>query len=117
MSFSGRRRRSAVYSSMVVLLVIFLVLQIWALNSDCCRVSAIRTSLSPPSQLPPPPPPPPPSSQSSSAKDSDEIKRSELYRRFFNGRFARLNSTTVSKDKSFQENKRRVPSCPDPLHN
>ncbi|KAI3733964.1 hypothetical protein L6452_13423 [Arctium lappa] len=108
MSFSGtRRRRSAVYSSMVVsLLIIFLVLQIWALNSDCCKVTAIRTSLSPP-------PPPPPSS----AKDADEIKRSELYKRFFNGRFARINSTTVLKDKSFQENKRKVPSCPDPLHN
>lgn len=109
MSFSGTRRGSTVYSSMVVLLIIFLVLQIWALNSDCCRVTAIRTSLSPP--------PPPLSSSSSSSKDADEIKRSELYKRFFSGRFARLNSTTVLKDKSFQENKRRVPSCPDPLHN
>ncbi|KAI3778965.1 hypothetical protein L2E82_08355 [Cichorium intybus] len=78
---------------------------IWALNSSS-RVTAIRTTLTPPSPSP-----------SSSAKDSDEIKRSELYRRFFNGRFARLNSTNVSKDKSFQEIKRRVPSCPDPLHN
>ncbi|KVI05315.1 hypothetical protein Ccrd_016357 [Cynara cardunculus var. scolymus] len=93
MSFSGTRRRSAV----VVLLIIFLVLQIWALNSDCCRVTAIRTP---------------------SSKDADEMKRSDLYKRFFNGRFARFNSTTsVLKDKSFQENKRRVPSCPDPLHN
>ncbi|KAI3817192.1 hypothetical protein L1987_10981 [Smallanthus sonchifolius] len=88
---------------MVVLLIIFLVLQIWALNSNSCWVSAIRTS---------PPPPPPPSA----AKDSDEIKRSELYKRFFNGRFSRLNST-VPKDKNFEDNKRRVPSCPDPLHN
>ncbi|KAK9063736.1 hypothetical protein SSX86_017608 [Deinandra increscens subsp. villosa] len=103
MSFSGTRRRSAVYSSMVVLLIIFLVLQIWALNPNCCRVAAIRT---PP---PPPPPPPPPS-----AKDSDEIKRSELFKRFFNGR---RNFTASPKDKSFEDMKRKVPSCPDPLHN
>ncbi|KAD2804282.1 hypothetical protein E3N88_37659 [Mikania micrantha] len=98
MSFSGERSRSAVYSSMVVLMIIFLVLQIWALNTNCCVVTATRT---PP--LPPPPLPP-------SAKDSDDLKTSELYKRFFNGRYP-------PKDQSFDDFKRRVPSCPDPLHN
>ncbi|KAL4574533.1 hypothetical protein LXL04_021366 [Taraxacum kok-saghyz] len=80
MSFSGKRRRnSAVYSSMAALLIIFLVLHIWALNSSCCTVIAIRTTLS----LPQAPPPSPPSSQSSSAQNSDEKKRrSELYRSY-----------------------------------
>ncbi|KAF5777371.1 hypothetical protein HanRHA438_Chr12g0546261 [Helianthus annuus] len=73
--------------AVVVFMIIFFVLQ----------ATAIRTS--------------PPS-----AKASDNIKRLELYKRFFNGRFAHLNSTTVF-DKSFQEIKRTVPSCPDPLHN
>ncbi|MFS7993279.1 hypothetical protein Hanom_Chr12g01092221 [Helianthus anomalus] len=76
--------------AVVVFMIIFFVLQ----------ATAIRTS-----------PPQPPS-----AKASDKIKRLELYKRFFNGRFAHLNSTTVF-DKSFQEIKRTVPSCPDPLHN
>ncbi|MFS7959659.1 hypothetical protein Hanom_Chr08g00693661 [Helianthus anomalus] len=96
MSFSGTR---------IFLIIILLVLQIWPLNTGCCRVIATRTSPPSPPSLPPPPPP---------QKDSDEIKRSKLYKRFFNGRYSRLNNT---KDKSFQDDKRRVPSCPDPLHN
>lgn len=54
-------------------------------------------------------------SSSSSYKDSDEIKRSELYRKFFNGRSTKKIKET--KAKGFQENKRQVPSCPDALHN
>ncbi|CAH1414038.1 unnamed protein product [Lactuca virosa] len=92
MSYPGRRR---VY--LLLLFIIFSVLQIWILSSDHC---SIRSTTPPP----PPPPPPPPS--------SDAVKRSELHRKFFNGRFPHL-----STDKNFQENKRVVPSCPDPLHN
>ncbi|KAI3796160.1 hypothetical protein L1987_38825 [Smallanthus sonchifolius] len=87
MSFSGTRLISTI--------IVFSLLQIWVLtSSDCCKVTAIMVS-------------------SSSSKDSDEIKRSELYTKFFNGRF----TTTVSKGTGFQENKRKVPSCPDALHN
>lgn len=89
-----RRRRS---STMVLLLIFFSLLQISVLNSDCCSVRAIRIS-----------------SSSSSRKDSDGLKRSELYKKFFNGRFT---TTTVSNGKGLQENKRRIPSCPDALHN
>ncbi|KAL8227627.1 hypothetical protein R6Q57_015211 [Mikania cordata] len=85
----------------VLLLIVFSLLHIWVLNSDCYRVRAIRISSS--------------SSSSSRSKDSDEIKSSELYRKFFNGRLTQnRNNTSVS---SFQENKRKVPSCPDALHN
>ncbi|KAL8229006.1 hypothetical protein R6Q57_013906 [Mikania cordata] len=86
MSSSAGRRK--VY--FVALLIMLSVLQIWVLSSDHCSIR---------SATPPPPPPP---------QDSDDVKRLELHRKFFNGRFP---------DKSFQENKRIVPSCPDPLHN
>lgn len=80
---------------MLVLMIIFLVLQIWVFNNNCCKVTATTTT--------------------PENKDSDdEMKRSELYRRFFNGRF----KVNIPKDKkSFEDVKRRVPSCPDPLHN
>ncbi|MFS8028620.1 hypothetical protein Hanom_Chr16g01512641 [Helianthus anomalus] len=101
MSFSGRWWRSRIYS-IVVLMIIISLFQIWVLSNDCCRVKATRIS----------------SSLSSSSKDSDDDKRSELYKKFFNGRFTRkINTTTVSNGKGFQETKRKVPSCPDALHN
>ncbi|KAI3818301.1 hypothetical protein L1987_12105 [Smallanthus sonchifolius] len=101
MSFPGRRRGSTMYSIIVLLLIVLSMLQIWVLSGDCCRVRAIRIF-----------------SSSSSSTDSDEIKRSELYRKFFNGRFTqKINATTGSKGKGFQENNRKVPSCPDALHN
>ncbi|KAL4586623.1 hypothetical protein LXL04_011263 [Taraxacum kok-saghyz] len=94
------------YSSKLLFFFIFFsILQIWVLSSDCCRVTAIRIL---------------PSSSSSSSKDSDEIKRLELYKKFFNGRLPKIiNSTTstVSKGEDFEEAKRKVPSCPDALHN
>ncbi|KAK9048214.1 hypothetical protein SSX86_032823 [Deinandra increscens subsp. villosa] len=80
-------RRRKVF--LVVVLIMLSVLQIWVLSSDHC---SIRTA------TPPPPPP----------EDSDAVKRSKLHRKFFNGRFPQ---------KGFQESKRIVPSCPDPLHN
>ncbi|KAK1412068.1 hypothetical protein QVD17_33028 [Tagetes erecta] len=94
MSFSGIRRRSAIYSIML-LLMFFSLLQIWVLNPDCCRIRAIRTSLS----------------SSSFSKDS---KRRELHRKFFNGG---LKDESGLKSKSFQQSNRQIPSCPDALHN
>ncbi|KAI3699109.1 hypothetical protein L2E82_43157 [Cichorium intybus] len=87
MSYPSRRK---VY--LLLLFIIFSVLQIWILSSDHC---SIRTT----------PPSPPPA-------DSDAVRRSKLHRKFFNDRFPHLTT-----DKSFQEHKRVVPSCPDPLHN
>ncbi|MFS8017779.1 hypothetical protein Hanom_Chr15g01384441 [Helianthus anomalus] len=79
---------------LVALLILLSVLQIWVLSGDHC---SIRASTPPLPQAPPPPP-----------QDSDAVKRLELHRKFFPGRLPH---------KSFQENKRIVPSCPDPLHN
>ncbi|PWA98155.1 hypothetical protein CTI12_AA022030 [Artemisia annua] len=89
MSDSGKRK---VY--LVTALIMFSVLQIWILSGDHCSIRATFTS--PPSQPPPPP------------QDSDAVKKAKLHRKYFSGRFPH---------KSFQENKRIVPSCPDPLHN
>lgn len=84
------------YSSTVILLIFFSLLQIGVLNHDNYMVNAIRIL-----------------SSSSSSKDSDKI-----YKKFFNGRLGQMmNTTNVSKGKDVQENKRRIPSCPDALHN
>ncbi|KAJ0435925.1 hypothetical protein HanIR_Chr17g0898811 [Helianthus annuus] len=106
MSFSGRKRRSTMYS-ILLLLIIFSLLQIWVFSTDCCRVRAIRIPSSSST-----------STSLSTSKDSDKIKRLELYRKYFNGRSKqKMNTTTGSKGKGFQENNRKVPSCPDALHN
>ncbi|KAM7484565.1 hypothetical protein LguiA_000574 [Lonicera macranthoides] len=94
MSFSGERR-SVVYSSLMVLLIISL-LHIWAFC--LCSVSATRILQANTEQ-----------SQTMKANKN----QAEQFRNFFNGRVFNVNET----DKGFQENKRRVPSCPDPLHN
>ncbi|KAK1380896.1 hypothetical protein POM88_027640 [Heracleum sosnowskyi] len=39
----------------------------------------------------------------------------EHFREFFRGRAAAASD--LNKDKGFEDNKRRVPSCPDALHN
>lgn len=94
MSFSGERR-SVVSSSLMVMLIISL-LHIWAFS--VCRVSATRILQANTEQ-----------SQTMKANKN----QADQFHNFFNGRVSDLNKT----DKGFQENKRRVPSCPDPLHN
>ncbi|PWA86124.1 hypothetical protein CTI12_AA143300 [Artemisia annua] len=93
----GKKRRS---STMVLLFIFFWLLQICVLNNECCSVRAIRIL-------------------SSSSKELNEIKRANLFKKFFNGDQYRqkMNTTSVSKGKGFQENKRMIPSCPDALHN
>ncbi|KAB2090977.1 hypothetical protein ERO13_A03G146800v2 [Gossypium hirsutum] len=85
--FSSRR---VLNSSMVVMLIIS-VLQIW-ICSDC-RAGAIRVF------------------------PGDEmrkmIERKELFQTYFNGTYFSFKGG----DKGFEDSKRRVPSCPDPLHN
>ncbi|KAF9588579.1 hypothetical protein IFM89_013431 [Coptis chinensis] len=48
-------------------------------------------------------------------RDKEEIvKKEEMLKKYFNGRsYNGFNST----GKGIEESKRRVPSCPDPLHN
>ncbi|CAK9149333.1 unnamed protein product [Ilex paraguariensis] len=97
MSFPGGRR--ILYSSLVVLLIIS-VLHIWVFSD--IQVGAIRIL-----------------SEERGAEEnkSPTLKanknQSDISGKYFSGRVLDLNST----QKGFQENKRAVPSCPDPLHN
>ncbi|ESW14904.1 hypothetical protein PHAVU_007G027300 [Phaseolus vulgaris] len=42
-------------------------------------------------------------------------KKEDLFNKYFNGRTPLAPTNTIQK--GFDETKRRVPSCPDPLHN
>ncbi|XP_027367200.1 CLAVATA3/ESR (CLE)-related protein 27 [Abrus precatorius] len=44
----------------------------------------------------------------------DNKSKEDLYHKYFSGRTLGPSNTT---QKGFDESKRRVPSCPDPLHN
>ncbi|XP_050374794.1 CLAVATA3/ESR (CLE)-related protein 27 [Argentina anserina] len=116
MSFAGgRRRRQFRYSSLAVVLIVMSVLQIWVCSDDrYCRAGAIRVL-------------PPPdgnvnqhhhlhvSSDHHEEHGKKKASKEELFRKFFSGisSASKFNST----DKGFEDSKRRVPSCPDPLHN
>lgn len=127
MSFAGggRRRRQLRYSSLAVALIVMCVLHIWVCFGNHCKAGAIRV-------LPPPAnvdnvnhhhPHPHPHVISKLEEQVDNNKKNkastteDLFRRFFSG----ISSSSASKfnqtEKGFEESKRRVPSCPDPLHN
>ncbi|KAJ9163348.1 hypothetical protein P3X46_023025 [Hevea brasiliensis] len=104
MLFSSSRR-SIMYSSSLVLLVVFLifVLQIWVCSE--CKARAMR--IFPDSGMPP-------KLKERNIRTADnKATKEDLLRKFFNGRASSFNTSK----KGFEENKRRVPSCPDPLHN
>ena len=82
-------------SSSLVLLLIMSVLQIWVCCDYSCQAGAIRIF---------------PGSHGSIDKKS----KVELFHKYFSGRTFALNRT---HDNGFEESKRKVPSCPDPLHN
>ncbi|KAJ9140740.1 hypothetical protein P3X46_031348 [Hevea brasiliensis] len=104
MSFASSRR-SIIYSSSLAVLVVFLifVLQIWMCSE--CKAGAIR--IFPDNGIPPNLKP-----KNISTTDNKASKE-HLFHKFFNGRTSSFNTSK----KGFEENKRRVPSCPDPLHN
>lgn len=44
--------------------------------------------------------------------------KQDLIHKYFHGRAFNINTTTTHRDdKGFEQDKRRVPNCPDPLHN
>ncbi|XWS34957.1 hypothetical protein CRYUN_Cryun21dG0082200 [Craigia yunnanensis] len=94
--FSSRR---LLYSSGVVLLIIS-ILQLWVFCD--CRAGAMRIF---------------PGNAMRKMTESQGMKenkdKADLFQKYFNGRSFSFNAT----DKGFEESKRRVPSCPDPLHN
>ncbi|KAK7306932.1 hypothetical protein VNO77_39570 [Canavalia gladiata] len=95
MFFGGSRR--VLYFSVVVLMVVT-VLQMWVCCHSC-QVGAIRVF---------------PSNVKFSHGIMDKKVKEDLLLKHFGGRtFGPSNGT----HKGFHDNKRRVPSCPDPLHN
>ncbi|KAI4357818.1 hypothetical protein L6164_001742 [Bauhinia variegata] len=94
--------RRLLYVSVVVLLI-FSVLQMWVCCHHSCQAGAIRIF---------------PTNAVAEVKIShgilDKKSKEDLLHKYFSGRtFGPSNRT----DNSFDESKRRVPSCPDPLHN
>ncbi|PON95933.1 CLAVATA3/ESR (CLE)-related protein [Trema orientale] len=104
MSFAGGRR-VFLYFFMVALLV-FPALQIWVCPN--CRAGAARVF-------------PGFHDDATSAKKKKRGGRDheELFDKyyFFNGRTRRDPNLNETDQKGFEDSKRRVPSCPDPLHN
>ncbi|KAI3467091.1 hypothetical protein Pfo_023754 [Paulownia fortunei] len=103
MSFSGGKR--PFYSSSLVVLLIISLLHIWV--SSQSKVVAIRifpqrlVAVEEEGQTMEPAPP--------AGKNQTEI-----FKEYFNSRLSDLNGTT---NDTFVDYKRRIPSCPDPLHN
>ncbi|GLU04745.1 hypothetical protein SLE2022_218770 [Rubroshorea leprosula] len=100
MSWVGRRRR--LFSSVAVLWIIFM-LQIWVCCE--CRAGAMRILSGNRMSVKMAP-------VESQGMTSEE--KNEMFRKFFNGRRTFDFNRT---DKGLEESKRKVPSCPDPLHN
>ncbi|KAK7343399.1 hypothetical protein VNO77_12107 [Canavalia gladiata] len=90
--------RSLLYLFMVVLLVTP-VLQI----CHTCQVGAIRVF--PGNAV---------TNVEFSYSNMDKKRKEDLFNKYFGGRTLGPSNAT---QKGFKESKRRVPSCPDPLHN
>ncbi|CAK9316867.1 unnamed protein product [Citrullus colocynthis] len=98
-----RRIATSSSSAFAILILILWVSQIWVCCH--CQVRASRV-------FPPPPPPPHTADKSLTGEEKDNAKN-ELLQQYFNGRaFDRHRA-----DEGFENSKRRIPSCPDPLHN
>lgn len=104
MWFSSSRPRLLYFSTV---LLIISVLQIWVFCD--CRAGAIRILPAPGNGM---------MTESQAAmmiKGNKPVTgKQDLFQKYFNGRSFRFNGTDKGID---EDNKRRVPSCPDPLHN
>ncbi|KAK1389984.1 hypothetical protein POM88_018162 [Heracleum sosnowskyi] len=111
MSFSGSKRSCSLMSiSSLVLLLTISCLLTWTLSN--CKVEALRIL----------------QEEKEASRDDQENMRkitsqADHFREFFNGKVVAhsdLNNkkkNSTDNKKGFQDDKRRVPSCPDPLHN
>nr|KYP44490.1 hypothetical protein KK1_034010 [Cajanus cajan] len=88
MLFAGGRRLLFLYVSLLMLVVL-----------QMCHVGAIRVF--PPNAVP--------------NVEFNKKSKEDLFNKYFSGRNHLAPSNTTQK--GFDETKRRVPSCPDPLHN
>ncbi|PRQ40360.1 hypothetical protein RchiOBHm_Chr4g0435171 [Rosa chinensis] len=116
MSFAGGSRRWQLrYSSLAVALTVMSVLQIWVCSDDrYCKAGAIRV-LPAPGNVNQHHHPHVTSQHPEEHEKKKKASKEELFRKFFSGisSASKLNKT----EKGFEDSKRRVPSCPDPLHN
>lgn len=94
--------RKTMFSSLVVMLIIFSALHIWV----CCDCKAGASRIFPGHGM---------AKLKENYGSSDSRSKDELFRKFFNG--GRTASDFNNSGKGLEETKRRVPSCPDPLHN
>ncbi|KAH7841703.1 hypothetical protein Vadar_033203 [Vaccinium darrowii] len=100
MWLAGGRR--LIYSSLVALLMIFVFFN--------CSAGAIRTY---------------PQNRASKHRElithqtmkNPNKNQNDLFQKYFNGRASDLSTETNSTQNGFQESMRRIPSCPDALHN
>ncbi|GAA0155498.1 hypothetical protein LIER_13212 [Lithospermum erythrorhizon] len=99
MSFSIGRR-SAMFSALVLLLIISL-LHVWGGKVGAIRL--FQENIGPSRKL------------GQATKSS--MNQTELFYKYFSGKLSDLKNSTSSRNGTFEDSKRRVPSCPDPLHN
>ncbi|KAJ0039165.1 hypothetical protein Pint_21957 [Pistacia integerrima] len=107
--FGGKTKLEA---TAVIFLFIMFLFQIWV-GSDY-RAEAIRIFPEPTKLIN--------KATNFSATSSMKKKsfKQDLFHKYFHGSAFHFNTTTTTTlrdDKGFEEDKRRVPSCPDPLHN
>ncbi|KAL0538747.1 hypothetical protein IC582_022904 [Cucumis melo] len=96
-------------SAFAILILILWVSQIWV----CCHCQARASRIFPPP--PPPPPSPPHTTDKSLPGEEKDNAKNELLQKYFNSRaFDRHHHR---HDEGFEDSKRKIPSCPDPLHN
>uniref|UniRef100_A0A9I9D3J0 Uncharacterized protein n=1 Tax=Cucumis melo TaxID=3656 RepID=A0A9I9D3J0_CUCME len=106
---SSSSSSSSSTSAFAILILILWVSQIWV----CCHCQARASRIFPPP--PPPPPSPPHTTDKSLPGEEKDNAKNELLQKYFNGRtFDRHHHR---HDEGFEDSKRKIPSCPDPLHN
>nr|GLL32201.1 CLAVATA3/ESR (CLE)-related protein 27-like [Ipomoea trifida] len=96
-SYPGERRRGPGNAAVLVAVLFLIVFP--ALHGGGGRAGAIRTFPPTPMAIPKKPP-----------------TQTTLFRQYFSSR-SDENDGTRNATASFRDSKRRVPSCPDPLHN
>ncbi|XP_054808707.1 CLAVATA3/ESR (CLE)-related protein 43-like [Prosopis cineraria] len=107
MWFAGVRRISFLF---VVGLLVISVLFVWVC-SHSCRVEAIPISSSPSSSSTVP------TKEKLSYGVLDNKSKQDLVHKYLSGRRASAPPAIKTTPNGFEESKRRIPSCPDPLHN
>ncbi|GER28484.1 clavata3-like [Striga asiatica] len=103
MSSPGRKR--PLYPSSLVALLIISLLYIWVSSS---QTKAVAIRLFPPSSR----------ALVENGQSMEPVKsQTQVFREYFKGRLSDLKNNTANNNGTFADYKRKIPSCPDPLHN